>query len=242
MGGRLAGPKEIFPAMFIDHLAQKRAEKALLETVAQAAFPCVGAKSAMARGTLKVLACHSLDSSWDDLRIYQTLLDWAAEYKSDPSGLRSLAITFDGPDDLDEAGFETLMWRRIQSFADKDAWVGQPYDERVSPDPSDPNFSLSFAGEAFFVVGLHPAASRPARRFPRPTLVFNIHDQFERLRNEGRYEKMRERILERDKALAGDINPMLARHGESSEAAQYSGRLVGEEWACPFRDKREDAA
>jgi FPC/CPF motif-containing protein YcgG len=110
----------------------------------------------------------------------------------------------------------------------------------VSADPADPNFSLSFGGEAFFVVGLHPGASRPARRFPKPTLVFNIHDQFERLRSEGRYETMRKRILERDKALAGDINPMLARHGEASEAAQYSGRLVGEEWACPFRDKRKD--
>lgn len=227
--------------MFIDHLAQKRAEQALLETVAQAAFPCVGAKSAMARGTLKVLACRSLDSNRDDLRIYGALLDWAADYKSDPAGLRSLAITFNGPDGLDEAGFETLMWRRIQAFADKDAWVGQPYDERVSADPADPNFSLSFAGEAFFVVGLHPAASRPARRFPQATLVFNIHDQFERLRTEGRYEKMRECILDRDRALAGDINPMLARHGETSEAAQYSGRLVGEDWQCPFRDKREDA-
>lgn len=68
--------------------------------------------------------------------------------------------------------------------------------------------------------------------------MFNLHDQFERLRKEGRYDKMRERILDRDIALAGDINPMLARHGELSEASQYSGRLVGEEWQCPFQDKR----
>ena len=227
--------------MFVDQAVQARTEDAFFETVAAPAFPCVGAKSAMARGTLKVLACHSLDSSWDDLTIHRVLLDWAAEYRADPGSLRSLAVSFEGPCDIDESHFETLMWQRIQSFADKDAWLGQHYDDRVSADPSDPHFSLSFGGEAFFVVGLHPNASRPARRFPRPTLVFNLHDQFERLRSEGRYEKMRDRILDRDKALAGDINPMLARHGEVSEAAQYSGRLVDEEWRCPFRDKRKPA-
>jgi hypothetical protein len=31
---------------------------------------------------------------------------------------------------------------------------------------------------------------------------------------------------------------MLARHGDSSEAAQYSGRLVGAGWQCPFADSR----
>lgn len=228
--------------MLVDERAQARAEDALFETIAALEFPCVGAKSAMARGTLKVLACHSLDSSWDDLTIHQALLDWAAEYRSDPGGLRSLAVSFAGPDVLDETRFEELMWQRIQSFADKDAWLGQPYDHRVSADPSDPHFSLSFGGEAFFVVGLHPDASRPARRFPRPTLVFNLHDQFERLRGEGRYDKMRERIISRDIALAGDMNPMLARHGEVSEAAQYSGRLVDDAWRCPFNDKRSPSA
>ena len=130
------------------------------------------------------------------------------------------------------------MWDRIQSLADKDSWRGQDYDGSVSPHPDDPKFSLSFGGQAFFVVGLHPNASRPARRFPRPTLVFNLHDQFERLRAEGRYEKMRDKIIERDVALAGEPNPMLARHGEASEARQYSGRVVDDAWACPFRDPR----
>ena len=88
------------------------------------------------------------------------------------------------------------------------------------------------------MVGLHPHASRPARRFPNPTLVFNLHDQFERLREKGIYERMRERILDRDKELAGDINPMLARHGESSEARQYSGRVVEDDWQCPFRRRQ----
>ncbi len=224
--------------MLVDSETAEIAERELYERVAAPDFPCVGAKSAMARGTLRVLACHNLKSGWDDVRIHRALIDWAWEYRRNPGGLRSLAVVFDGPGDLTEAQFEAAMWERIQSFADKDAWLGQPYDHRVSADPGDSHFSLSFGGEAFFAVGLHPGASRPARRFPRPTLVFNLHDQFEKLREEGRYEGMRDKILKRDVALAGSVNPMLKRHGEGSEAAQYSGRVVGEDWRCPFSDPR----
>jgi FPC/CPF motif-containing protein YcgG len=119
-------------------------------------------------------------------------------------------------------------------LSDKDVWRGQGYDRAVSADPESAHFSLSFGGEAFFIVGLHPRASRPARRFARPTMVFNLHDQFETLRAQGRYEGMREKILVRDEALAGSRNPMLARHGDASEARQYSGRAVEDGWKCPF--------
>lgn len=224
--------------MLVDDQTRDAGEDELRARIADPTFPCVGAKSALARGTLKTLVCHSLASGWDDVLIHRELMDWAEGYRSDPTGLRSLAVVFSGPDELDEAAFEALMWERIQSFADKDEWLGQRYDHRVSADPSDSHFSLSFGGEAFFVVGLHPQASRPARRFPRPTLVFNLHAQFVQLRAEGKYERMREAILDRDLDLAGSINPMLARHGEVSEARQYSGRAVSDDWSCPFRDKR----
>jgi len=203
-----------------------------------AGFPCVGAKSALARGTLKIVAARDIASAWNDVQIHDELLHWAFDYRREPGGLRSLAVVFAGPTDLGEREFERCMWERLQSLADKDAWRGQEYAAAVSPDPDDPHFSLSFGGEGFFVVGLHPNASRPARRFETPALVFNLHDQFERLREEGRYERMRETIISRDVAIAGTPNPMLARHGEASEAAQYSGRIVPEDWECPFRDVR----
>ncbi len=192
----------------------------------------------MARGTLKVLAAHSLDSGWDDLVIHTALMKWALDYRANPQGLRSLAVVFDGPHGLTESRFESLMWQRIQSFADNDAWLGQPYDHRVSADPDDPHFSLSFGGEGFFVVGLHPASSRPGRRFARPVLAFNLHDQFEILRGEGLYDRMQDAIRARDTAIAGSLNPMLSKHGEASAARQYSGREVDAAWRCPFSDKR----
>ncbi|KQM29040.1 hypothetical protein ASE57_00335 [Sphingomonas sp. Leaf11] len=216
------------------HEAQDSLEALLFDHIDDRAFPCVGAKSAMARGTLDVLACSRIDSAWDDVRIHDALMRLAEDYRRDRAMYRSFAVIFEGPDDLSEPQFEHALWQRVQSLSDKDVWRGQDYDARVSADPDNPHFSLSFGGEAFFIVGLHPRASRPARRFERPTLVFNLHDQFERLRAEGKYETMREKILVRDEALAGSRNPMLARHGTTSEARQYSGRVVDDRWACPF--------
>jgi FPC/CPF motif-containing protein YcgG len=216
------------------HNAQEELQALLFDHVRAPEFPCVGAKSAMARGTLEVLACNRLDSAWDDLRIHDRLLHFALDYRKEPSLFRSFAVIFEGPGNLTETEFEALLWERAQSLSDKDVWRGQAYDSEVSPDPESPHFSLSFGGEAFFIVGLHPHASRPARRFSRPAMVFNLHDQFEQLRAEGKYEGMREKILVRDETLAGSRNPMLARHGESSEARQYSGRAVDAGWECPF--------
>lgn len=200
----------------------------------QDTFPCVGAKSALARGTLEILLARDMRSNWDDRRIYEGLEHIIESYRQDKSLFRSFAVLFEDPRTLDEKSFEKFLWARAESLTNKDTWIGAPRDKAVSDNPGDPHFSLSFAGEAFFIVGLHPMASRPARRFERPALVFNLHDQFEQLREQGRYEKMREVIIQRDVDLSGSANPMLARHGTISEARQYSGRQVEKDWACPF--------
>lgn len=203
-------------------------------------FPCVGAKSALAKHQIKAVVARSITSSWNDLQVHAALMRFAADYRRNRRLFQSVAVIFEGPRGLDEAHFERALWSRVQSLSDKDAWLGQSYDRRVSPDPANPHFSLSFGGEAFFVVGLHPRASRKARRFMAPTMIFNLHDQFERLRAEGRYDKLRSAILDRDERFSGSLNPMLARHGEASEARQYSGRVVDESWGCPFRDRRTE--
>lgn len=201
----------------------------------QTDFPCVGAKSALAKGTLDVIVARDIGSNWDDRRIYDGITRIVQNYREDRALFQSFAVIFEGPLDLDEKTFENFLWARAESLTNKDTWLGTSRDARVSNDPDDPHFSLSFGEEAFFIVGLHPNASRPARRFERPVLVFNLHDQFEQLREQGRYERMRAKIIERDVALAGSVNPMLARHGTISEARQYSGRNVAEpEWKCPF--------
>jgi FPC/CPF motif-containing protein YcgG len=199
------------------------------------AFPCVGAKSALSRQRMEFLVVGDLRCPRDDRTVYQALHDFACAYKSQPGPFQSFVVLFQTRDILTETEFETAMWARLQALEAMDAADGHAYDPRVSPDVEDPKFSLSFSGEAFFVVGLHPGASRPARAFDTPALVFNAHDQFETLRAEGRYETLRDSIINRDISMAGTPNPMLARHGERSEASQYSGRAVEEGWMCPFQ-------
>ena len=205
-----------------------------IETVQAPQFPCVGAKSALAKGQMDILVARDVRSAWDDMRISPALGETVRKYREDRAIFRTLIILFEAPALLSEEQFEAHLWARAQSLSDKDSWLGYRPDPSVSSDPDDPHFSLSFAGEAFFVVGLHPNASRPARKFESPAMVFNLHDQFETLRAEGKYEGMREKILVRDEDLAGSRNPMLARHGDSSEARQYSGRMVGPDWQAPF--------
>lgn len=202
-------------------------------------FSCVGAKSALAKDRMDVITARDMTSAWDDLRIYPRLFELAQSYRAAPTIFQSLVVVFEGPDHLDEAQFEDHLWARLQSLADKDAWRGVPYDGEVESDPDSPHFAFSLGGEAFFVVGMHPNASRPARRFERPAVVFNIRRQFEMLREQGKYERLRESILARDLALSGTENPMIARHGEASAARQYSGRAVANDWQCPFHAKHD---
>ena len=105
-----------------------------------------------------------------------------------------------------------------------------PWADDVATDPDDPRFSLSLGGHPFFVIGLHPLASRIARRFEAPALVFNSHRQFDRLRADGRYAKMQAATRQRDLALQGSLNPNLADFGAAAETRQYSGRAVEADW------------
>ena len=117
------------------HPAQDELGALLSNHVADAAFPCVGAKAALAKGTLEILACTRIDSAWDDMRIHDRLLTWAHAYRADPSLYRSFAVVFDEVGLLSERAFEAAVWQRVQSISDKDVWRGQPYDDRVSSNP-----------------------------------------------------------------------------------------------------------
>ena len=213
-------------------------EHAFEAFIGQKSFPCLGAKASQARGSLQSLCVHDIASARDDRRITGRLQNFAAEV-DDGSLFVSLAVLFPCSARMSEQTFETALWQRLHAIHAIDR-VNHDWDDGVSDDPASANFSMSVGGKAFYVVGLHPDASRRARRFRCPVLVFNPHSQFEQLRADGRYEKLRQAIIQRDIAYAGSPNPMLAVHGKSSEARQYSGRQVGADWACPFRATDRD--
>ncbi len=140
-------------------------------------------------------------------------------------------IVFDDRQVMSEDVFEKALWAFLQRIHNIDK---SPWDSTVSQNPEDKTFSFSAGGKAFYIVGLHPGSSRKARRFDKPALVFNLHEQFERLREAGQYSHMKGLIKRRDKVFSGSSNPMLEDFGEISEAVQYSGMSHDVSWKCPF--------
>lgn len=208
-------------------------ERAFEDFVGARDFPCLGAKASQAQRSLQCLCVHDIASARDDRRITARLQDFATR-PAEHGLFVSFAVLFPCSARLSERDFEAALWQRLRAIHAIDR-IRHGWDDSVSDDPASPHFSMSVGGKAFYVVGLHPDASRRARRFRCPALVFNLHSQFERLRADGRYEKLRQAIVRRDIAYAGSANPMLAVHGKSPEARQYSGRRVGADWVCPFR-------
>ncbi|MBD5654916.1 MAG: YqcI/YcgG family protein, partial [Candidatus Eremiobacteraeota bacterium] len=164
------------------------------------------------------------------------LYAFAQERKGFESQFTTYVAVFAGSDvhDDSEHGFERSLWHQLARLhaldRDHHAW-----DPRVSSDPKSPEFSYSFASTAFFVIGMHGGSSRSSRRFAWPALVFNAHEQFANLRSSGQFVRLQERIREREIALDGSLNPNISDFGQSSEARQYSGRALPEDWLCPFR-------
>ncbi len=213
-----------------DTATRQRLASALSQMVAHPEYPCLGARSVFQRDRATVQVYDELAGDGVAEQLLADLRTFAAE--TDPEeGFASFVATFRGPAVIDERHFERLLWSQLEQIhsVDDDTWNAE-----VSADPSDQHFAFSAGGTAYFIVGLHPAASRDARRTPTPTLVFNLHEQFEALRASGRFPRMRDKIRERDEQLQGSINPMVADHGDTSEARQYSGRHVGPAWQAPF--------
>ncbi len=200
-------------------------------------FSCVGAKSAVQTGSYRIGHYSELGSPGATAGLAHDLTTFIQDRPLMDGEFSTLIATFTGPVGTDEGEFERLLWNQLQRLHDLD-FRQHRWDPTVSDDPNDPHFSFSFAEHGFFVVGLHPASSRFTRRFAWPTLVFNVHSQFEALRASGRFERMQEVIRKREATLQGDININLADFGEASEARQYSGRPVESDWRCPFSVRR----
>ena len=213
---------------------QERVETEFRAFVEQPDFPCLGAKRVVRVDGYKLRLYGALGYSDDARSLAFDLAEFSGESIGD--GMSAFVAVFPDSPPESELDFEQRLWRQLQLLHDADPRKHRWADE-VSPEPDDPHFSFSVGGRAFFVVGLHPLSSRIARRFPWPTLVFNPHEQFTRLREEGKFERLRSVIRARDIALQGSENPNLADFGERSEARQYSGRETEADWKCPFHRK-----
>lgn len=203
--------------------------------VIDGAHPCVMARSVVNKKQVFLANYAALGDEANCAAVCHDIYEVLSISKVDNS-LYSLAAVFPDKAFDTEQAFEHALWDQLNGMHTVDqkmfAW-----DPCVSQDPKDPEFSFSIGGVAWYVVGLHPQSSRKSRQFNVPTLIFNRHARFEVLREEGRYDNMRDRIRQRDIQLQGSLNPMLKDHGEASEAIQYSGRAVDGNWQCPFEQR-----
>lgn len=215
--------------------AESELVEAMFEMIGHPDYPCLGARSVFRRDRATITVYDELagpgtaTALLDDLRTFADGVDL-------DEGFASFIAVFRGPEIADEQEFEQLLWTQLRALHAEDE---QPWAPDVSADPGDQHFAFSAAGTPYFIVGLHPKASRDARRAAVPTLVFNLHAQFEELRASGGYHRMRDKIRERDEQLQGSVNPMVADHGTVSEARQYAGREVGPDWQPPFEPDPE---
>lgn len=203
------------------------------EMIFHKTFPCVAAKDALNKGNIEIFTAGHLACPHDDERIIEFIYGFTKRFRDREKGFHSAVILFPLTNPLNEEQFEMLLFQRLKALRTIDAKKFK-YDPRVSDDPESENFSFSLMEEAFFIIGLHPGSSRPARQSSVPAIVFNPHVQFEELREKELYGKMRAIVRKRDLEYSGSINPMLTDFGSRSEIFQYSGRWHSSEETCPF--------
>ncbi len=213
---------------------QEQLEEQYRKFILEREHPCIMAKSVI---KMNHHSLHAYGSMHDPAELKKLLADLEAylqSYDSNSNKFQSFLASFPAESFENEIDFEKNLWQTLQQLHELD---DQPWDPAVSSDPESADFSFSLKGTAFYVVGMHPKSSRLARQAPYPTLVFNLHGQFEKLRGMGSYETVRDTIRKNDEALQGSINPVLQDFGEESETRQYSGRHVEAAWKCPFHHK-----
>ncbi len=195
--------------------------------------PCIIARSAMRANSCRFGVYDLLGSKAATAGLSRDLITFMHERPQISHPYASFMAVFQKPLLMQERTFENKLWKQLQLLQEASARF-YPWDTATSHDPADNNFGFSFGGKAFYVVGMHANSSRKARQFPYPMLVFNLHEQFETLRDDGSYDKIKTVVRKNDIALQGSVNPMLQDFGKSSEAKQYSGRAVPENWKCPY--------
>lgn len=196
-------------------------------------FPCLGARATLGNNAATVRVFGALGDADNVESLTSELAAFGKISEREGSSFLSLIAVFPDTLPVDESGFDSLLWTQLQQLADCDS-VDRPANAVTSDDPNDSKFAFRFGGVPYFVVGLNPASSRIARRFKWPALVFNPHSVFDRLREQGKYERLKSMIREREIALQGSLNPNLADFGDASEARQYSGLVHSPNWKCPY--------
>jgi uncharacterized protein len=206
----------------------------LLNFISDFSFPCLMAKVVARRGLLQVHTPAELESKKSVQACLVKLHAFVDEYRSRPQRLSSFALIITGGNYLGFEDFERAFWSFLAELNRLDKQDHAP-DPRVAAEVQHQAFSYSLKSEACFILALHPESPRWSRRFKYPAIIFNPHAQFERMRSNGTFTRMRDLIRKRDQLLQGSSNPMLSDFGQSSEVYQYLGRTYASNASNPLK-------
>jgi uncharacterized protein len=200
-------------------------------------FPCLGARGAFAHCSYRVGYYQEMAHPSAVAAMGRDLRRFVNEYRQ-LGEFCSFVSLYKYPQSTSEDQFEELLFKHLQMLHDADR---SPWDPNYSPDPDNPKFAFSFAGCAFFIVGMHSGSSRLSRGLWRPALIFNPESQIRRLQETGLIDKFAENTRTRDIRYQGSINPSLPADYKTTggEARVYSGKKhpEGTHWKCPFHPR-----
>jgi FPC/CPF motif-containing protein YcgG len=200
-------------------------------------YPCVGARAAFHSGTYRFGFYKELAHPTSVLAQGHDLKRFVKEYEK-LGDFTTFVSIFKYPQSTNEQEFEDLLWKHLQALHELD---GTKWDPHYDPDPQSPYFAFSFAGCAFFLVGMHSGASRFSRRLDFAALIFNPESQIHRLKREGQFDHMAEMIRKRDVRFQGSVNPSIPQDpaSQENESGVYSGKANPPgTFRCPFHARQ----
>jgi FPC/CPF motif-containing protein YcgG len=227
-----------------NELSEQRREQIFRDMenlISQKHYPCIAAVQSFQKKEFGFGVYPNFGSGVASLQLGRDLLAFKAEQQKSHSPLLSFWALF--PDEtrsFNDTDFENSLWNELSALHSHPEFEA-PWDSNFSSNPDDPNFCFSFAGHAFFVVGLHRNSPRQSRQFPYPALIFNLYEQFVDLMKTGRYQPMVDINRKRELKFQGSINPMVENYGDSWEAIQFSGKENSSQWKCPFHKPKESS-
>jgi len=182
-------------------------------------FCCIGARKALVEKNVHYLVIN--DTSNQGVEILEFISNFIHQLKVSDN-FYSAVIFFQNVKLDSEKSFERFLWGVLRDINKIDTNKKNKWAEGYSNNTNDSNFSFSIAGEPFFIIGLHPESHRISRRFICPTLVFNHHIMFEKLKKTPLFDKYKTAIRKNDIRIQGYINKHSSDFGDASEASQYA--------------------
>lgn len=219
----------------VPDIVKELIEKQLRCLVLESPFPCLGARAAF-RNQSYLFNVHADMAEAQTLHLVLADLRHFAKVRLEMDDLYTYMVSFLEPRIItDEAAWDRFVWQFLQGLHDLD---DAPWDRRYSINPADAGFALSLAGLGQLVVTLYPGASRYARRFAWPTLIFNPPEQDRaNFPTDEEFLRFQNRIRDRDARLQGTVNPSLPPTLDDPQATGFSGAPIDASWTCPLRVK-----